>query len=288
MIAITGASGQLGHLVIEELLKSIPAERIIALARTVDKASDLAEQGVLVRHADYDKPETLDTALQGVTRLLLISSSEVGKRTSQHKTVIEAAKKADVELIAYTSILHADTSPLGLAEEHKATESMLAGAGLSYTLLRNGWYTENYTDGIPGALERGTLIGSAGNGRIASAARADYAAAAAAVLTGNNQAGKTYELAGDDSYTLSELAEEVSHQTGRPFTYTDMSESDFKAALIKAGLPEAIAAMLADSSAGAAKGGLYDDDKQLSQLIERPTTSWKEMVRNVLASTNTH
>ena len=197
MIAITGASGQLGRLVIEELLKTLPAAEIVALVRTPDRIKDLAERGVQVRQADYDQPETLKAALKGVDKLLLISSSEVGRRVAQHRAVIEAARLVGVRLLAYTSLLHADTSPLALAHEHQETESLLKASGLPHVLLRNGWYTENYTASIPTAVRHGVFLGSAGDGRIASAARADYAAAAAAVLIRDNQAGLVYELAGD-------------------------------------------------------------------------------------------
>ena len=185
MIAITGASGQLGRLVVKELLKSIPADTIVAAVRTPAKVEDLAALGVQVRQADYDQPATLDTAFAGVSKLLLISSSEVGQRTPQHTAVIDAARKAGVGFVAYTSILHADTTPLPLGLEHKQTEAILASSGIPHALLRNGWYTENYAAGIPAALQYGVVLGSAGDGRIASAARSDYAAAAAALMLGD-------------------------------------------------------------------------------------------------------
>jgi len=272
-ILVTGASGQLGRLVIDKLLETTPATQIAAIVRASKAAADLSARGVQVRVADYSKPATLDAALAGVDRLLLISSSEVGQRVPQHRNVIAAAKQAGVKLVAYTSVLHADASPLGLAEDHRQTEAALRASGISFVLLRNGWYTENYAASIPAALAHGALIGSAGEGRIASASRADYAAAAAAVLTANqDQGGRIYELAGDLPYTLSEFAAEVARQSGKPVVYKNLTEADFKAALVGAGLPEGFAAMLADSDAGASKGALFDDSHQLSKLIGRPTT----------------
>ena len=279
MIVVTGASGQLGRVVIEELLHKLPAGQIVAVVRSPDRVQDLADRGVQVRQGDYDQPETLKAALKGADKLLLISSNQVGRRFEQHKAVIEAAKRAGVKLLAYTSILHADTSPMGLAGEHKQTEALLKASGIPLVLLRNGWYTENYTASIPAALQHGVFLGSAGDGRIASAARADYAAAAAAALLRDDQAGKVYELAGDEAYTLSGLAEEVSRQSGQTVTYRNLSEGDFKAALIGAGLPEWVAGMLAESDIGASKGGLFDDQRQLSRLIGRPTTPLASLVK---------
>ncbi|CNF35582.1 SDR family oxidoreductase [Yersinia frederiksenii] len=284
MIAVTGATGQLGRLVIDALLKKVPASEIIAAVRNPEKASDLAALGLQVRKADYSQPATLDTAFQGVDKLLLISSSEVGQRVTQHTAVINAAKHAGVKLLAYTSLLHADTSVLGLGEEHRATEALLHESGLPVVLLRNGWYTENYAASIAPAVAHGAFIGAVGNGRIASAAREDYAQAAAAVLTQEDQAGKVYELAGDDSYTLAEFSAEIARQSGKPVVYKDLSETDFKQALISAGLPEGFASMLADSDAGAAKGGLFDDSHTLSKLIGRPTTPYTKVIAATLAA----
>ena len=278
MIAITGATGQLGRLVIENLLKKRPAAEIVAAVRSPDKAADLKAAGIQVRHADYSRPETLAQAFAGVDKLLLISSSEIGQRAPQHRAVIDAAKNAGVKLIAYTSILRADTSPLGLAEEHRQTETALRASGTHFVLLRNGWYTENYAASVPAALQHGVMLGSAGQGRIASAARADYAEAAAAVLTTDGHAGKVYELAGDTSYTLAEFAAEIARQSGKPIGYKNLPERDFSAALVAAGLPEGFAAVLADSDAGASKGALFDDGQQLSQLIGHATTPLSKIV----------
>jgi len=273
MIAVTGATGQLGQLVINELLTTHNAQDIVAIVRNPAKAQALVQKGVQVREADYGNSAALAQALQGVEKLLLISSSEVGQRAPQHRNIINAAKSAGVQLIAYTSLLHADTSPLGLRAEHIETENDLAQSGVPFVLLRNGWYSENYLASVPAALEHGAFIGSAGDGKIASASRQDYAAAAAKVLSLDNQAGKVYELAGDEAWTLTELAEKLSALTGKSVVYQNLSEADFAAALQNAGLPEGFARLLADSDVGASKGGLYDDSHQLSRLIGRPTTS---------------
>lgn len=284
MIAVTGATGQLGRLVIEALLKTVPANQIVAAVRSPEKAQDLAKQGLVVRQADYSQPATLQAAFQGVSKLLLISSSEVGQRAAQHQAVIDAAKAAGVELIAYTSLLHAETSPLLLGEEHRQTEAALQQSGLPFVLLRNGWYSENYAASIAPALAHGVFIGAAKNGRIASAARADYALAAAKVLQLDGQAGKVYELAGDDSYTLAEFAAEIAHQSGKAVNYVDMPQAEFAAALKGAGLPAGLADVLADSDVGAAQGALYDDSHTLSQLIGRPTTTYQQVIAAALAA----
>ncbi|ELY3745989.1 SDR family oxidoreductase [Cronobacter sakazakii] len=282
MIAITGATGQLGQRVIDTLLNTVAAQEIVAIVRNPAKAAALSTKGVQVRAADYNDAAALTAALAGVEKLLLISSSEIGQRATQHRNVIDAAKTAGVKLIAYTSLLHADRSPLGLAEEHVATEKMLADAGIPYVLLRNGWYTENYLASVPPALEHGVFIGSAGDGKIASASRQDYAEAAAKVLTLDNQAGRVYELAGDHAWTLRDLTALLSKETGKTVAYQNLSEADFAAALTGAGLPEGFAKLLADSDIGASKGGLFDDSRQLSALIGRPTTSLEASLRESL------
>ncbi|MGC6078150.1 SDR family oxidoreductase [Citrobacter portucalensis] len=282
MIAITGATGLLGQHVIESLLKTVPASQIVAIVRNPAKATALSQQGITVRQADYSDEAALTAALQGIDKLLLISSSEVGQRAPQHRNVINAAKAAHVKFIAYTSLLHADTSPLGLADEHVATEKMLAESGIGYALLRNGWYTENYLASAPAALEHGVFIGAAGEGKIASATRADYAAAAARVISEDGHSGKTYELAGDAGWTLSQLAAELAKQSGKKVVYQNLSEADFAAALKGVGLPAGLADMLADSDTGASKGGLFDDSHTLSKLIGRPTTSLSDSVKGIV------
>lgn len=284
-ILVTGANGQLGRLVIERLIQRVPASQVIASVRSVDTARDLADLGVEVRAADYDDPASLEAAFAGVDRLLLISSNAMGRRVSQHGHVIDAAKRAGVSLIAYTSVLHADTSSLGLAAEHLATEKLLQASGVPFALLRNGWYTENYTGSAHVAVEHGVILGSAKDGRIAAAARADYADAAVAVLTSDDVlGGKIYELAGDTSFTLAKLADEIAKQSQQPVAYKDLPEDEFKAALIGMGLPEELAGLLADSSAKAARGALFDDGHALSALIGRPTTTLSHTVAAALGT----
>lgn len=282
MIAVTGATGQLGALAVEALLKTVNASEIVAIVRNPAKADALAQKGVVVRQADYGDQAALTAALTGVEKLLLVSSSEVGQRAAQHRNVINAAKAAGVKFIAYTSLLHADKSPLGLHVEHVETENMLADSGIPYALLRNGWYTENYLASAPAALAHGVFIGAAGEGKIASATRADYAAAAARVISTDGHAGKVYELAGDIAWTLSELAAELSKQSGKPVVYQNMSEAEFAGALKGVGLPDVFANLLADSDIGASKGGLFDDSHTLSKLIGRPTTPLAESVKGIL------
>lgn len=284
MFAITGASGQLGRLVISQLLKTVPASQLIAIVRKPSSVADLATQGVQVRQADYNDSAAMQAALQGVQRLLLISSSEIGQREAQHRNVIQAAKAAGVQLIAYTSLLHADRSPLALAQEHVATEQILRDSGIAHAILRNGWYTENYLGSLPVVLQHGAVLGASGEGRISSASRADYAAAAAAVLQDANAGGKVLELAGDTSYSLGELAAEIAAQSGKPVQFQNMPTAAYQAALESFGLPAGFAALLADSDEGASKGGLFDDRHTLSQLIGRSTTTMTASVAEALAA----
>lgn len=278
-IAVTGATGQLGRIVVEKLKQKVPASDIIVLVRSPEKAADL---GVTAREADYAKSETLRSALEGVDTLLLISSSEIGQRAVQHRNVIDAAKAAGVRRIVYTSLLKADSSPLSLAEEHRQTEADLKASGVPYTILRNGWYTENYTGSIGGALAGGAFIGSAGEGKVSAAPRADYAEAAVAVLTGAGHEGKTYELAGDTAWTLADLAAEVSKQTGKAIPYMNLPEAGYAQALVGFGLPEGLAAAIAGWDIGASQGALYSDSKDLSTLIGRPTTPLSDTVAKTI------
>ena len=279
-IGVTGATGQLGHLVVGKLKEQVSAESIVALVRSPEKAAEL---GVEARAFDYSKPEGLAATLVGIEKLLLISGNEIGQRLPQHLAVIAAAKQAGVNHVFYTSILHADTSSLGLAGEHLATEVALKASGLTYTILRNGWYTENYTGSAKGAIGAGAFIGCAGDGKIASAARADFAEAAAVLLAGGGSENKTYELAGDTAYTLAELAAEISRQTGKTIPYNNLTETQYADILKSFGLPAGLAEMLADSDAGASKGGLFDDAKQLSALIGRPTTPLAKVLAEAIA-----
>ena len=283
MIALTGTTGQLGRLVLNQLLAQAPAATIVAVVRNTAKAADLAALGVNVRAAAYTDPAALAAAFTGVGQLLLVSSSEIGQRAAQHRNVITAARQAGVKLLVYTSLLHAATTPLNLAAEHVETEVMLKASGIPFIILRNGWYVENYLASAPAALANGAFIGSAGNGRISWAARADYAAATVAALTGAAIAGHTYELAGDTAHTLTELAAELSHQSGKAIPYQNLPETVYRDILLKVGLPAGLAAGLAAWDVDASRGALLDESRELSRLIGRPTTPLADSVRQALA-----
>ncbi|HWA72090.1 MAG TPA: SDR family oxidoreductase [Polyangiaceae bacterium] len=279
MIVVTGSSGKLGRLVLDALLEHTPAERVVAVARNPDKLSDMARRGVVVRQGNYDEPASLATAFQGAQRLLLISASEVGKRVPQHTAAIEAAKRARVSQLAYTSIAHCDSNRMKLAAEHAATEALIRASELPFTLLRNSWYIENYTDNLAPALAHGTFLGSAGDGRISAATRADYARAAATVLTQPGHENKTYELGGDQSFTMTELAAAVSEWAGRSIGYTNLPEAAFAQALTAAGLPGPYAEILADCDVGITRGELEVKSGDLHRLIGRDTTSVKSVLQ---------
>lgn len=282
-LLVTGTSGQLGRLIVEALLDGgTAASDIVATARNVEHVADLAARGVAVRRADYTDPASLKEAFVGVDRAVLVSSSAVGERVEHHRNVITAAAEAGVELLAYTSILGADSSGLALAAEHQATEEVLAESGIPHVLLRNSWYLENYTEHASVALEHGVVLGSAGDGRVSAAARSDYARAAAAVLAGGDHAGKVYELAADDAFTLAEYAAELAQASGRPVAYQDLPGDEYAAALVGAGVPAPFAQVLADSDQGIARGELFSNSKDLSRLIGRPTTTLAQAVRDAV------
>jgi len=285
-IVVTGATGKLGRLVIAELLRIAPRAHVIGLVRKASGAQDLAARGVELREANYDNSASITAALAGADKVLLISSNAVGQRVPQHRNVIDAAKAAGVKLLAYTSILRADTNPMPLAEEHRATEALIRSSGVPSVLLRNGWYSENYTGNVAAVIQSGTVLGAAGDGRISSAARADYAAAAAAVLASDakSQAGKVYELAGDTAYTLSEFAAEIARQSGKPVLYTNLSAEAYRAALVSVGLPESFARIYADSEATVGSGTLYGASGDLSKLIGRRTTPVVQSIAAALAA----
>jgi NAD(P)H dehydrogenase (quinone) len=286
MITVTGATGKLGRFVVAALLeRGVPADQIVAAVRNPAAAADLAKRGVQVRAADYERPDTLAEALAGTDRVLLISGSEVGKRLPQHQNVIAAAVAAGVDLIAYTSVLNADTTGMQLAGEHQATEASIRESGLPYVFLRNGWYTENYTENLAPALEHKAVLGSAEDGRIAAAPRSDYAEAAAAVLADDAPATNVaYELGGDDRFTMAEYAAEVSKQSGVVVGYQNLPADDYAKALVAAGLPEAYAAVLADSDRGIARGELDTESGDLRRLIGRPTTPLADVLKAALPS----
>ncbi|MDD3310260.1 MAG: SDR family oxidoreductase [Dysgonamonadaceae bacterium] len=278
-IGITGATGHLGRLVVEKWKERVDPKIIVALVRTPEKVSDNA---IEARRFNYDEPDNLSKSLEGIDHLLLISGSEVGKRRQQHENVIKAAKQAGVKWIVYTSLLHADKSTISLADEHRATEAALKASGIAHTILRNGWYTENYTASITASVKNGAFIGCAGEGKISSAARDDYAEAAVVVLTSVNQQGKVYELAGDKHYTLTELAAEVSRQTGIKIHYRNLTEQEYAATLTSFGMPDELAKAIAGYDAAASRNDLFDDSKQLSQLIGRSTTTLAQSIKEAL------
>ncbi|MFT4262684.1 MAG: SDR family oxidoreductase [Nocardioides sp.] len=284
-ILVTGASGHLGRLVVEALLdRGAAPEHIVATARDVDAIKGLADRGVTVRRADYADPASLAAAFEGVDKALLVSSNAVGgDRVGQHTAVIEAAKAAGVGLLGYTSIPFADTTTMILAQDHLATERVLAASGVPTVLLRNGWYHENYTENAAPALEHGVVLGSAGDGRVSAAARRDYAEAAAAVLLAeDDQAGKVYELGGDEAFTLAEFARLLGEAAGKPIAYRDLPEEEYAAVLAGAGVPAPFAAVLADSSAGVGRGELEVTTGDLGRLIGRPTTPLADAVRGAV------
>lgn len=275
-IAVTGATGHLGRIVIKKLRGK---GSVIALARNPAKAGDL---GVEVRPFDYDQRSGMEAALGGVETLVLISASEVGKRAAQHRNVIQAAQAAGIKRIIYTSLLRADTSAISLAGEHKATEDMLLASGIPTTILRNGWYTENYTASLGGSLAAGAIVGSAGDGKLSLATREDYAEAVVAAVFDPSMDGNIYELAGDEAVTLADYAAEVSRQTGRQIPYRNLSESEYAGMLVSFGLPDELARAIASWDGAAAQGALFDDGHRLSQIIGRPTTPLSDAVKAAL------
>ena len=281
-IAITGATGQLGNLVIEQLLQLTAAQNIVVLVRNVDKAEHFKVQGIELREFDYDRPETLVPALSGIDKLLLISANEIGRRTPQHQAVIDAAKVAGVPYLAYTSLLRADTSPLGLAQEHRETEKLIQDSGITYTFLRNNWYSENYLAGVAHTIEIGTLFGAAQDGRISSASRIDYAEAAAKVLTSTGYENKTYELAGSESFSLSDLATFIGQAVNKDIIYQNLSAEEYTRGLTQAGLPAGLVDVIVDADIQTIQGAMYSDSKDLEQLIGHKTTSIQDAIKAAL------
>ncbi|MEJ5034339.1 SDR family oxidoreductase [Acinetobacter sp. MYb177] len=281
-IAITGATGQLGNLVIEQLLQLTAAQNIVALVRNVNKAEHFKAQGIELREFDYDRPETLVPALLGIDKLLLISANEIGRRTPQHQAVIDAAKVASVPYLAYTSLLRADTSPLGLAQEHRETEKLIQDSGITYTFLRNNWYSENYLARVAHTIEIGTLFGAAQDGRISSASRIDYAEAAAKVLTSTNHENKTYELAGSESFSLSNLATLIGQAASKDIIYQNLSAEEYTQGLTQAGLLAGLVDVIVDADIQSIQGAMYSDSKDLEQLIGHKTTSIQDAIKAAL------
>ena len=268
-IAITGATGQLGQLVIQALLTHVSADNIVALVRNETKALELKQQNIELRHFDYDSPETLVPALTGIDKLLLISANEIGRRTAQHQAVIEAARNAKVPYIAYTSLLRANTSPLGLAQEHRETEALIQASGLTYTFLRNNWYSENYIASAVQNAASGQLFSAAKDGKISSASRADYAEAAAIVLASTDHDNKTYELAGSENFTKADLAKFMEQASGKKVSHIELSASDLTQGLQRGGLPETLISVIVDADIRTAQGAMYSESKDLEKLIGR-------------------
>lgn len=284
-IAVTGATGHLGRLVVEALLdRGVPAQEIVATGRQVSRIQDLAEAGVVVRRADYDEPESLDAAFAGVDRLLLVSGLVPGVRVRQHFDAIEAAARAGVSLLAYTSIPKAETSSIGLAADHRATEAILAGSGVPHALLRNCWYLENYTGQVPTVLATAVVLGCAGNGLLSAAPRAEFAEAAATVLTEGDHAGKVYELGADEPFTLADFAAAVREASGVPVEYVNLPEKDLTAALVQVGLDEGYAAALANADLGIERGDLHVVSGDLRRLLGRPTVRMVDAVAEAVAA----
>jgi NAD(P)H dehydrogenase (quinone) len=277
-IAVTAATGQLGTLVVDELLQRVPAEQLVAVARDAEKAAPLAAKGVEVRVASYDDPATLSAALQGVERLLMISGSEVGRRVPQHTNVVNAAKDAGVSFIAYTSAPKASDTDLILAPEHRATEEVVQASGIPYSIMRNNWYFENYGSTVDAAKATGEIISSANGGRIAAVPRSDLAAGHAAVLTGDGHENTVYEFAGDDVWTWDEFAAELSDVLGKPVTHRNVTTDEHAAALVAAGLDEGTAGFLAALDVNIAGGALDVETGDLSRILGRPTTTLRQFL----------
>jgi NAD(P)H dehydrogenase (quinone) len=284
-LLITGATGQLGRLVVEQLLAAgLPAGDITATGRATDKIKDLADRGVRVRAVDFGDPGAVRAAVAGADRVLLVSAMEPGGRVAQHRNVIDAALAAGTGLVAYTSIVNAETTTIRLAADHQATEKLLRDSGVPYVLLRNSWYHENYTARLPAFLAQGVVLGSAGEGRISAAARADYAAAAVRVLTTDGHAGQAYELGSDEPFTLAQLAAEISAQSGKPVRYVDLPEAEYAKALKTHGVPELMADMLAETDTAVAHDALFTASGDLTALIGRPATTLSAAVAAAVAA----
>ncbi|MDX3540503.1 SDR family oxidoreductase [Streptomyces sp. MB09-01] len=282
-IVVTAATGALGRLVVGELLNRLPADEVAVVVRDKEKAADLAERGVEVRVADYDDAEALAGAFRAGDRVLLISGNEVGRRVEQHTAVLEAARAAGVAQFAYTGILGGPEADFDLAADHRGTEQAILDSGIPYTFLRNGWYHENYTRNLPAVLEHGAVVANAGGGRVASAARADYAAAAAEVLTGEGHLNRVYELSGDTAWSFTEYAATLSAHTGREIAYEEVTAGEHLTILTGAGVPAPFAAVLVDVDAAIARGRLAGTSGDLARLIGRPTTPVAEAIGAALA-----
>ena len=283
-IVVTGATGHLGHLIVEALLRDgvAPAD-IVAGGRDLAKLDDLAVRGVRVVPLDYDAPSTVASALDGADILMLVSASQPGNRVAQHGVAIDAAVAAGVKRIVYTSAPKARTTSLILAPEHKATEELIEASGIPFTILRNGWYTENYVGAARQSADSGALVSSVGAGRVASASRKDYADAAAAVIVGEGHEGKVYELSGDHAWTQDELAAAISAVTGKEVSYRRVDTDEHAAILTAAGLDEGTVGFVTALDSNIADGTLEETSGDLATLIGRPTTPLADGLREALA-----
>jgi NAD(P)H dehydrogenase (quinone) len=282
-IVVTGATGHLGHLVVEHLLeRGVAPDRIVAGGRQLEKAADLAERGVDVRRIDYDDPASMAAAFEGAERVLIVSGLDFGRRAEQHVAAAHIAKDAGAQLVAYTSIPHADTSSMKLAADHAASEAGIREVGVPFTFLRNDFYLEEYVGQVPTILQYGAVTGSAGDGRISSAARTELAEAAAVVLTTDGHENAVYELGGDTSFTQSELADVVAEVSGKPIVYNQVSIEELTAILADAGLPQPVAEIIADADRAIGEGALHVETGDLSRLLGRPTTTIREAVAAAL------
>lgn len=273
MIVVTGATGKLGQHVVRGLIQKVDASQVVAAVRNPEKAAELKELGMGIRKADYVEPDTLASAFAGAEKVLLISSNDLSQRMVHHRAAVDAARKAGVKLLAYTSILRANTSTIGLAGDHKATEALIRQSGVPFVFLRNSWYFENYTEALAPALAHGVILGAADGGRIAAATRADYAGAAIAALTSDKVAGRIFELGGDVPFTMEQYAAEVSKQAGKTIVYKNLPQQEYGKALQGFGLPAPVADMLADADAAIARGELDSNSRDLHDLLGRPTTT---------------
>lgn len=284
-IAITAATGRYGRATIDALLhRGVPADQIVAVGRNPEKLGELADLGVLTRVADYNDPQALEAAFVGIEKLLFVSGTDVGVRMQQHRNVVDAATRAGVGFIAYTSVANADTANLMVAPDHRATEAHIRDSGLPFVFLRNSWYMANYTDMAAAYAGSGVVLGAAGNGRVSAATHADYAEAGAVVLSTSGHENKIYELGGDTAFTMAEFAQSISGASGKDISYKDLSQDDYIAALAEFGFPAEMAEVFADGDLGVARGDLYVDSGDLGRLIDRPTVSMAKAVADALAA----
>ncbi|MGO4692449.1 NAD(P)H-binding protein [Glaciibacter sp. 2TAF33] len=276
-VVVTGATGHLGRLIVESLLaRGVAAERIVAGGRRLDKLDDLSERGVRVARVDYSDEASLAAAFAAADTLVLVSGSEVGSRIGQHQAAVDAARAAGIRRIVYTSAPHADSTTLVLAPEHIATENLIRESGLAFTFLRNGWYSENYLGALYQAATTGEIVASVGDARVASASRADFAEAAAAVVIGDGHDGAVYELTGDHAWDFAELAEAASEVLGTPVVYRSVTPEEHEAELIAAGLPTGTAGFIVALDGNIRDGLLAHTPGDLARLIGRPTTPLAE------------